>query len=439
MRGVGSPSHSASDERKEGVLVAVKPLETIGLKDMVYAPVFSISDSGDICFCGCNEDQHKEKNCTLFIIKSSGKILKTILSGIPVCGNFHMHSCCTPETPQISNDCVHLALHINSYSHEEEGHYVKTNLQGNVIWKWEIAGRLVQSVITSMGGQYIFYVSHQNSANSKYAGTLTFLSKDGEEFWTIKERWLNNACSFYLLPNDLLVISTSHTDPNLIGLMSELFIVNTTGQIVKRINILELSKEYGVHTGDVWQFPVCPPQRNLIFMPDTWIDFDHSSRTIRYRPQPVILYNPMSEELQSKEFHVAEVKAFLWDEYSQVLYISSEKEGDDVNRINFRSGQVDYFALPLIQNPKPKYTWTGAGVMGNNIHHHCTPVMTERGDVIFCNSATSLLCMTPDWKEKWSMMLPEGACDMKVQGNILYVMIYHEERKESVLHRFILP
>ena len=62
--------------------------------------------------------------------------------------------------------------------------------------------------------------------------------------------------------------------------------------------------------------------------------------------------------------------------------------------------------------------------------------MTEWGDVVFCHSGTLVVCMSADWKEKWRLELPRGACDMKLAGNLLFVMIYNKAERRAELHKF---
>jgi hypothetical protein len=293
----------------------------------------------------------------------------------------------------------------------------------------------VLSAITTTGKQFIFYFKLKDSEFRKLSGVLSLLSEDGKELWSINDKWLNNTCTFYMLPGDLLVIFTAPKNPNLAGLMSRLYIVDTSGRVVKCVDTLSLAKEYGMHYTDVRQSPVCYQQENLVFIPDDSVQFDYVNLVPKYYPQNIGLYNPLTEEFQLKEFPVSAVKAFLWDEKNRALYISSEKNGKDVARIFFDTEQVECYALPQVKHPKPKYTADNGWVMWN-YNHHCTPVLCKNGDIIFCNSATSVLCMSEDWKEKWSVTLPEGACDIKVYGDILYIMIYDKDGHRVIIYRF---
>ena len=419
--------------------MAVKLLNKICFSDIYFAPAINVSVYGDVCFCCCAREDPLIEESILCIIKPDGKIQQAKLPGRPIRGDFNIASHYVSETPIIGKDCIYFTLYLSYPLNKEKGYWIKTDLQGHIIWKRKITGYPVQSIATSTGEQYTFCYSRENSINSKMTAELTFLSNDGESLWTLSDKWLKNAGSFYILPNDLLVVAACPTDPHFPGLISRLYILDTHGEIIKRRNILDMSKRHQMHCVDVWQSPLCNHQETLIFIPEVSAHFDFPDPTPLYDPQPIALFNPLTGEFLSNEYKVAMVKAFLWDEHNRVLYTSLEMNQNNAARIHLHSGQIDYYTLPQVKNQQSRYI---VDVLSHSVegryYHHCTPIMTKHGDVIFCNSATSLLCMTTDWKEKWSMTLPEGACDIKIQGDTLYVMIYDENEHEAVLHRFIL-
>jgi len=325
----------------------LKQFDTMIFECIVNKPILSISDYGDVCFYGCNRDEPYAEDCKLYIVKSGGTTYQRTFAGVPVRGSFKMQSSYIQDTPKNVNGFVNLMLflHPNRFGIEEV-FILKTDLQGREIWTWKTAGSPVKSLITTTGEQYVFYFSQKEEARFIRSGVLVYLSQDGKVLWSRKDTWLRQASSFFILPDNLLAIFTCTTDPNLLGLISELYIVDTSGQIIKSISIINIAKEHEIHCSDMWQSPACNPQNNLIFMPESVGLFDISRSVFRYEPQPVILYNPVSGALHRKEFQVAEVKAFLWDDENHVLYTSSERDGDDIARINFTNEKVDYHSFP---------------------------------------------------------------------------------------------
>ena len=414
----------------------IQSLKPIHFFDLAGAPMFDVSEHGDVCFHSCSE---VEKDSTLYIVKANSEVIQTPIPGtqLPVRLDFDVPRI---RAPKVTNRYIYVATHSHPYHPDETAHYIQTDLNGRVIWEWTVDGCPMANVVTSQGGQYILYCVRVS--DFKTSCELTYLSEYGESLWTIRDKWISHGGSIVLRSDDSVLIAKDSTRGISMRAprISQIISIDTSGEIAAKMNTLKKMTGYRVG-GSLAKTPNYIIGENILFVRENEPFFSLTpdmGYKPRFIPTDVTEFNLINGELRQKKLELGMVRTSLWDEDRRILYVSSIMEENAVVKIDIDNWVVDYHRFkqrqPYYNNFKFLTEPPGASYYVN----HCTPVLTIQEDIIFCNSTSSLLCMTPDWKEKWTMLLPEGACDMKVSGNNLYVMCYREDKREAILQRFIL-
>jgi hypothetical protein len=298
----------------------------------------------------------------------------------------------------------------------------------------------MDSVVTSTGSQFVLYCL--NTPTNKYSCELTLLSQYGEALWTIRENWISRGGALILRSNDSVMVAKTQCKGNTMNAsrISQIININMSGKISKRINTLSKMTDYNV-SGYLAKTVNTDKSENLVFVPECLPYFFNNpdkGADPEFLPTTVTVFNPMTGELQQRDFRVGMVKSSLWDDNSRILYISSIVEGNAFARISFDSGKVDCYRYQLQQPENEKYVFITRPAEEIYYKLHCTPVKTQNEDVIFCDSTSTLICMTPDWTERWSTTLSEGVYDMKIKDDNLYIIAYHQDNREAILYRLII-
>jgi len=358
--------------------------------------------------------------------------------------------------PQVINDHIYLGLAPDwMYGLHGPSFRIKVDWTGRILWEIEFSEdpcSCSYPIITATGLQFVLF----EKDNKK---TLMCLTDHGEVKWKLQENWLNKLAPWmYSLPDDCVLLAEVTTKPAPGGLLSKLYVVNSDGKVtIKRNNFLQTAAQNDINANlfayNFHQSPICLPQRSLIFFPPclSYLSNDIPPQLI-HEPQTIALYDPLTDNWEKKEFLVGDVNRFLYDEKQQVLYICADKKQDDISRIDFRNGSIQFHTYHNnydTRNPCPPALTTPPDVQSKGKNsvlrdigpnpdflYHCLPVVTECGDVIFCHSGTTVVCISSEWKEKWKIELPKGACDMKLAGNLLFIMIYNEVEHRAELHKF---
>jgi len=457
----------------------LKYLDVTHFYDVYSDPKFGISPRGDICFCNTNDGKpalNKQRRFFLNIRRADGSALQIPLPNPPAMFEGSLNDGISCLAPQIVNDHIYLGLAPDwKYAPCGSSYRVKADWTGKILWAKEFSEdpyTSVRPIITPTGLQYILLKRDKNRM-------LMCLSDNGEIQWTLREKWLDKVVPWmYSLPDECVLLA-EYTCPEPGGL-SKLHVVNADGKVIIKRDIMQTLQENNIEpymaASCFHQSPICPPQRSLVYFPycipywcfgtaqshgypPKWtavyfapgfpyFDTEMPLKLI-YDPQTIALYDPMTDQLEKKEFIVGNVDRFLFDEDKQVLYICADKKQDGISRVDFQNGSIQYHTYhgnhdtrepkpPVHPDKQPKrkpYGWPSAESPTDYIYH-CLPVITEWGDVIFCHSGTMVVCMSSEWKEKWRIELPRGACDMKLTSNHLFIMIYNEAEHRAELHKF---
>jgi hypothetical protein len=450
--------------------------------DIYDTPKFGLSPSGDICFCNTTDGEparNRQRRFFLNIYRADGSVSRTPLPNPPAMIEESLSDGISCLAPQIVNDHIYLGLAPDwMYVPCGSSYRVKVDWTGKILWMSEFSEdsfTCVHPIITPTGRQYILYESDKSKM-------LMCLSDNGEVQWTLREKWLNKLVPWmYSLPDECVLLAED-TYPERGGL-SKLHVVNANGKvIIERNDFMQTLEQNNIQSymaaSYFHQSPIYPPQRSLVYFAHCipywgyetpqasgcppkrtsvydapgfpYFDPDIPLRLF-YDPQIVGLYEPMTDQLEKKEFLVGNVDRFLFDEETQVLYICADRKKDDISRIDFQNGSIQYHTYhgnhdthepeppvrPDIQPKRKPYSRHNAESPKDYIYH-CLPVMTEWGDVIFCHSGTTAICLSPEWKEKWRIELPRGACDIKLAGNLLFIMIFNKAEHRVELHKVLL-
>ena len=427
--------------------------------DIYCTPKFGLSSRGEICFCNTNDGEpgrDKQRRFFLSIHKANDVTLQIPLPNPPAMIEGTLHEGISFLAPQTVNDHIYLGLAPEwLYGHKGSIYCTKLDWAGKILWVKEFPAQpfeFARVLITQTGRQFILLVRDKTKS-------LVCLSDQGEVLWTLQEKWLSKLSPWmYLLPDECVLMTEPTTKPAPGGILSKLYVINSDGKvIIKRNDFLRTAAQNNMDENlfayYFHQSPVCPPQQSLVYFAPylPYWNYDMPLKLI-CDPQTIALYYPLTNKLEKKEFIVGEVEKFLWDEKQQILFTCTDKKQDDIARIDFQKGTIQYNTYhgnhDARGEPEPPYKEISPNEQNNGNRriieppidyiHHCLPIMTEWGDVIFCHSGTSVVCMSPEWKEKWRIELSRGACDMKLMGNLLFIMIYNEVEHSAQLHKFSL-